>query len=64
VVRPPKGGVIELISPVDSSQETAQELESFLNDKGEGIWALELNADGDVTQDDFQIFGTRFLISK
>lgn len=64
VVRPPKGGVIELISPIDSSRETAQEVESFLNEKGEGICALELNADGDVTQHDFQIFGTRFLIAK
>ena len=64
IVHPPKGGVIELISPIDSSQETAHELQSFLNEKGEGIYALELNADGDAPQHDFRIFGTHFLISK
>ena len=64
VVHPPKGGVIELISPIDSSQETAHELQSFLNENGEGIYALELDADGDAPQHDFRIFGTRFLISK
>ena len=64
IVRPPKGGVIELISPIDSSQETAHELQAFLNEKGEGIYALELNADEDAPQHDFRIFGTHFLISK
>ncbi len=63
IIRPPKGGVIELISPVDTSQDTAQKLESFLNDKGEGICALVLDSDENAAQHDFQIFGTRFLIS-
>lgn len=64
VIRPAKGGVIELVSPIDVSQGPARELESVLVSKGEGIFALELAANEEVSQRDFEIFGTRFWISE
>ena len=64
LVRPPQGGVIELVSPVDTTQQVASEIDEFLQSKGEGICALVLNA-GETTQEqDFELFGTRFLIEK
>lgn len=63
IVRPPKGGLIELVSPIDVSKQPAQELESFLGSKGEGIMALHLSASEDVPQRDFKMFGTSFSIS-
>ncbi|HBQ03981.1 MAG TPA: hypothetical protein DD646_01505, partial [Acidimicrobiaceae bacterium] len=64
VIRPAKGGVIELVSPIDGSQGPARELESVLVSKGEGIFALELAANEEVSRRDFEIFGTRFWISE
>jgi hypothetical protein len=63
IVRPPKGGLIELVSPIDVSKQPAQELESFLGSKGEGIMALHLSASEDVPQRDFKMFGTSFSVS-
>ena len=64
LVRPPQGGVIELVSPVDTTQQVASEIDEFLQSKGEGICALVLNA-GETTQEqEFELFGTRFLIEK
>ena len=63
IVRPPKGGLIELLSPIDTSRQIGAEIEEFLNSKGEGIFALVLDADSDVRDRDINIFGTRILIS-
>jgi catechol 2,3-dioxygenase-like lactoylglutathione lyase family enzyme len=63
IVRPPEGGIIELLSPVDTSKETGAEIDEFLSSKGEGICALVLDADDDVLERDINIFGTRILIS-
>ena len=62
IVRPAKGGIIELLSPVDTSKETGAEVEEFLGSKGEGICALVLAAEGDVADRDITVFGTRILI--
>jgi len=63
IVRPPKGGLIELVSPIDASKRAAREVESFLQSKGEGICGLQLGARDDVLQRDFELFGTHFSIS-
>ncbi|NKB99542.1 MAG: hypothetical protein GKR90_13745 [Pseudomonadales bacterium] len=62
VVRPPKGGCIELVSPVDTKQSFAAEIDTHLRTHGEGIWALTLSATGEPAERDFQRFGTRFLV--
>lgn len=62
MVRPPQGGAIELVSPTDPSRPVGGEVAAFLNDKGEGICALVLDADGDVVNRDRQVLGTRILI--
>ena len=61
-VRPPVGGVIELVSPIDSAQEEAAQVTQFLNDRGEGIAALVLGAQDAVDERDITVFGTRLLI--
>jgi hypothetical protein len=43
--RPPKGGVIELVSTVDTSKPFAREIELFLKEKNEGIYAFVLQAE-------------------
>ena len=63
VIHPPKGGVIELVSPIDPSSEPSQELQTFLESKGEGVFALEVAAREQVAKHEFEIFGTRFLVS-
>ena len=64
LVRPAKGGVIELVSPVDTTRGLAAEVADFLDRKGEGICALILEADGDVTIREHDVFGTRILIGE
>ena len=64
LIRPPQGGVIELVSPVDTTQQVASEIDEFLQSKGEGICALVLNAGETIQEQDFELFGTRFLIEK
>ena len=64
LVRPPQGGVIELVSPVDTTQRVASEIDEFLHSKGEGICALVLDAGETAQEQDFELFGTRFLIEK
>lgn len=44
VVRPPKGGVIELVSAVDTSRPYAAEIERFVKEQGGGLYALALSA--------------------
>ncbi len=44
VVRPPKGGVIDLVSAVDSEQPAAAEALDVLDARGEGMWELTLEA--------------------
>jgi hypothetical protein len=63
IVRPPQGGIIELVSPIDTSKATGAEIDEFLNSNGEGICCLVLSADGDVPERDINLFGTRILIS-
>ncbi|MDH3678424.1 MAG: VOC family protein [Acidimicrobiia bacterium] len=45
LVRPPKGGVIELVSPTDPTRPLAGEIARFLDRTGEGMFALVLRAD-------------------
>ena len=42
---PPKGGVIELVSPCDLTRNFAQQIRGFLSTRGEGMYALVLRAD-------------------
>lgn len=44
VVRPPKGGVIELVSPADTRRPYAAEIERFVKEEGGGLYALALGA--------------------
>jgi len=64
LIRPAQGGVIELLSPIDTTQKVASDIDSFLCSKGEGIYALVLSANEEVNEHDFHLFGTRFLIEK
>jgi catechol 2,3-dioxygenase-like lactoylglutathione lyase family enzyme len=41
---PASGGTIELRSPVDDRESNARELEAFLRDRGEGMYALVLES--------------------
>ena len=43
--RPPKGGIIELVSVIDSTAPFAAHVARFLERKGEGMFALVLQAD-------------------
>jgi hypothetical protein len=63
LVHPPEGGVIDLVSPVSLSRPIAQNVANFLNTKGEGIYALQLSAEGDVGEVDRLVFGARISIS-
>ena len=45
VSRPPKGGVIELVSVVDTSRPFARDIERFVKDDHEGMYALVLRTD-------------------
>jgi hypothetical protein len=47
--RAPKGGTIELVSPLDRGQPFAQEIERFLEEGNRGMYALVLSA-GDPRQ--------------
>ena len=64
IIRPPKGGIIELLSPTDTSKSTGAEIDAFLDSKGEGICALVLDASDDIAERDINIFGVRILISE
>ena len=64
LIRPAQGGVIELLSPIDTTQKVASDIDSFLCSKGEGIYALVLSANDEVKEQDFHLFGTRFLIER
>lgn len=44
VCRPPKGGSIELVSVVDGQKPFAHEIERFVAERGEGMFALVLEA--------------------
>jgi hypothetical protein len=43
-VRPPKGGVIELVSAADTAKPFARDIERFVKDEHEGMYALILHA--------------------
>ncbi len=45
VCRPPKGGVIELVSAIDTGRPFARDIHRFVEEKGGGIYALVLEAD-------------------
>jgi catechol 2,3-dioxygenase-like lactoylglutathione lyase family enzyme len=76
--RPPKGGVIELVSAVDASKPFARAIEHCVKDQNGGMYALVLTADDppraaalltergvitpDVTPLEAMIFGARVLI--
>ena len=64
IIRPPKGGIIELLSPTDTSKSTGAEIDAFLDSKGEGICALVLDASDDIAERDINVFGARILISE
>lgn len=80
VCRPPKGGLIEFVSVVDSSRPFAQEIELFIKERNEGLYALVLKADdpasaasvlagrgigfGGSTQLETSLFGARILLEK
>ncbi len=77
--RPPKGGVIELVSAVDHSRPFAAEIERFAKEQG-GLYALVLEADdpaaatallrvrgvplSDGPVPALTVFGTRFLLDR
>lgn len=44
LVRPPKGGEIELVQPLDSDGEVANRIRTFLDERGEGMYALVLQS--------------------
>lgn len=76
--RPPKGGVIELVSAVDTAQDFADDIDGFVNGTGGGLHTLVLRADdpdtavallterglsfGGPTGCETTVFGTRFAI--
>jgi catechol 2,3-dioxygenase-like lactoylglutathione lyase family enzyme len=76
--RPPKGGVIELVSTLDTTKPFARDIELFLKEKNEGIYAFVLHADdpkaaavflqdngvsvGGTTGLEASVFGARLLI--
>lgn len=78
VARPPKGGSIELVSPVDTSRAFAREVERFVKQQHEGMYAFVLEAERPeaaasqlaaagvaVVGDDgleVALFGARFLL--
>lgn len=49
VCRSPKGGVVELVSPFDTSIPFARDVSEFVEEKGGGIYALVLEADDPTT---------------
>lgn len=44
LVHPPKGGVVELLQPVDTARRFAAGVAAFLAEKGEGMYALVLQS--------------------
>ena len=78
VCRPPKGGIIEPVSAIDTSREFAQDIACMVKEKGEGIYALVLCAEdprsaasvlrsrgldlSETTGIETSVFGTRILI--
>jgi hypothetical protein len=80
VCRPPKGGVIELVSAVDTTRPFARDIERFVKEEHEGIYALVLHADdpaaatslleargmrmGGSSGREASLFGARFLIEQ
>ena len=46
ICRPPTGGVIEFVTPIDAAREFAREVAGFLDER-EGLYALTLHADAD-----------------
>ena len=77
--RPPKGGVIELVSPADTSKPFAQAIEQSLKERHGGMYALVLTAADsgracarladaglvapDAPPNEATIFGARFVIA-
>ena len=49
VVRPPVGGVIELVSPLDQQRSFSQSLQAQLQGRGEGLFGLVLEADNPLS---------------
>ena len=47
ICKPPSGGMIELVSPVDTDQPFARSIAAFLDTNGEGMYALVLQS-GDL----------------
>ena len=80
VSRPPKGGFIELVSVADTSRPFARDIERFVKDDHEGMYALVLRADDPVAAASLlaahgipmggrdgreaSVFGTRFLLEQ
>ena len=62
-IRPPTGGLIELLSPVDTSREFGLTLEAFLDAKGEGVYGLALDSSDEPKAYELDLFGTKFLIN-
>ncbi|MDA0789915.1 MAG: VOC family protein [Proteobacteria bacterium] len=44
LIHPPNGGIIELVSPNDNGKRFSAAVDAFLNEKGEGMYALVLQA--------------------
>jgi hypothetical protein len=47
--RPPKGGLIELVSVADHTRPFADDIKRFVTERGEGMYALVLHATGNGT---------------
>lgn len=78
ICRPPAGGVIELVSPTDTTRPFAQDIADFSRTRGEGMFALVFRADDPTTARQtlldrgvapgatrtptLQIFGTQLII--
>ena len=78
ICQAPKGGIIELVSALDTSRPFAHDIERFVDDKGQGMYALVLHADnpqtalstlqdrgvttGGTAGNEASIFGARFII--
>ena len=61
VCRPPAGGVIEFVTPIDEERGFAREVASFLDDR-EGLYALVLHTDTD--RDSVTVCGARIVFER
>ncbi len=59
VCRPPAGGVIEFVTPIETDRPFAREVASFLDDR-EGLYALTLH--GDERRDTATVCGARIIV--